>query len=342
MALAMKRVGGIVWRDLRAIEDSMLTLAERHRDTLMAGRTHGQAGAPITFGLKAAGWADEIRRHLDRLREGAGRWLVAQLGGAVGTLGFFGELGPDLRRRFCERLGLHDPGISWTSSRDRPAEFVNLLALVASTLARVGNEIYQLQRSEIGELREPAGEEAVGSITMPHKRNPEASEHLVTLSRLVRAQAAVLLEGMGQEHERDGRGWKAEWVAFPEACLLAGTAVALARGMLERLEVDSGAMRANVERLGGLEASERVLALLAPEIGKHRAQELLQEALARGRERGATLEEALTASEALRGHLSPEALRSVASPDPGSAGAMVDEVLERLRKARAEEGEAWP
>ena len=155
-ALAVRKVSGVMWRDLRRIEDRLLRLAAEHRDTVIAGRTHGQAGAPTTFGLKVASWADEIRRHVDRLREGGPRWFVGQLAGAVGSLAFYGDGGTALRQRFCARLGLADPGVSWTSSRDRVAEFGSLLALVTGTLARIGTEVYQLQRSEIDELREPA------------------------------------------------------------------------------------------------------------------------------------------------------------------------------------------
>ena len=246
-ALATRRVGRVVWRDLGAVEELLLDLAERHRDTPMAGRTHSQPGAPISFGLKAASWADEVRRHRERLAEGAPRWLAGQLGGAVGTLAFFGDRGLELRARFCERLGLRDPGVPWLAARDRVAEFGHLLAMVTATLARLGNEVYQLQRPEIGELREPATAGVVGSITMHHKRNPEASEHLVTLARLVRGQAATLLEGMVGEHERDGRTWKAEWIAFPEACLLTGEALALARRLLEGLEVGAARMLDNLD-----------------------------------------------------------------------------------------------
>jgi adenylosuccinate lyase len=332
-AMAMRSVGAVAWRDLRAIEEPLLDLAERHRDTLMAGRTHGQPGAPITFGLKAAGWADEVRRHLERLREGGPRWMVGQLGGAVGTLGFFGDRGPELRRRFCQRLGLGDPGIAWTSSRDRVAEFGSILAMVASTLARIGNEVVQLQRPEIAELREPARPEGVGSITMPHKRNPEVSEHLVALSRLVGANAGVLMEGMVAEHERDGRGWKAEWVAFPEVCLLTGAALAFARDLVSGLEVDAEAMRSN---LGEYAASEAVLAELSPRMGKHRAQELLQGVLAEARTKGRTLE------EALREHVAPDVVERALHPDPGSAPRDVDAVVTRIRERRDEEKDDWP
>jgi adenylosuccinate lyase len=264
-----------VWRDLRHLTGVVADLAERHRDTLMPGRTHAQPGAPVTFGWKAAGWSAELARHLERLGDGRDRWLVGQLGGAVGTLGFFGRDGPALRAAVCERLGLGDPGISWLTSRDRLAELGSVLAMIAGTLARIGNEVMELQRPEIAELREPSASGGVGSITMPHKRNPERSEHLDTLARLARAQAGVLLEGMVQIHERDGRGWKAEWVAFPELCLLTSAATDIAIDLVEGLEVDVARMRDNVLAAKGALASERVLAVLARRMGKHRAQETL-------------------------------------------------------------------
>jgi len=341
-ALAMRSVGSILWRDLRTVERLLLGLAERHRDTPMAGRTHGQGGSPITFGFKAASWADEIGRHLERLRQGASRWLVGQLAGGVGTLAFFGEAGPQLRHRFCERLGLVDPGMSWTTSRDRLAEFSTLMALVSGTLARIGNEVYQLQRPEIDELREAARPGAVGSITMPHKRNPETAEHLVTLWRLVRAATGTTLEGMVQEHERDGRGWKAEWVAFPEACQLTVTALDLAKRLLEGLEVDERRMAGNLSAHGDFAASEALLAALAPRVGKHRAQDLLQRVLDEARRQDRSLEEAVAGSEVAR-EITPGELRSLLErPPTGAAGAMVDEVVRRARERRATEPEAWP
>jgi len=247
--VVMRNVGALVWRDLRALEAGLLDLARTHRDTAQVGRTHGQPGAPITFGFKAASWADEVRRHLHRLREGRSRWPVGQLGGAVGVLSPFGADGMVLRRLFCAEVGLADPGISWLTSRDRLAEFGHLLAMVCGTLARIGGEIYELQRPEIGELAEPTTAATVSSITMPHKRNPEGSEHLDTLARLARGSAAVLTEGLVQLHERDGRGWKAEWVALPEVCLLTGAALRIARAIVGGLEVDADAMAANLADL---------------------------------------------------------------------------------------------
>jgi adenylosuccinate lyase len=336
-ALALRRIGGLVWRDLRRIEARLLELAAEHRDTAMAGRTHGQPGSPVTFGWKAASWADEIRRHLDRLREGAPRWLTGQLGGGTGSLVFYGEQGLDVRARFCAALGLADPGISWLTARDRGAEFAQLLALICGTLARIGGEVYELQRPEIGELREAAKDGTVGSITMPHKQNPEASEHLDTLARLARSSAAVMSESVVQQHERDGRGWKAEWVAWPETCLLATAALRIAIGLTEGLIVDAAAMRRNLARHGGYQVSERALALLTPRLGPRVAQDRLQRALADGRAAGRT------SGEALAGLFSPaEASHLTAEPDTGSCRQMTDLITERAHLARAAEPQEWP
>lgn len=269
-------------------------LAAAHRGTPMLGRTHAQPGAPITFGLKAATWADEIGRHLDRIDEASPRWGVGQLAGAVGALGFFGVEALALRADFCRRLELRDPGISWTATRDRIGEFGSVLAAVATTLARIGNEVLELQRAEIGELNERASDGTVGSITMPHKRNPEVSEHLDTLARVVRANAAILVEGMAGLHERDGRSWKAEWVALPEVALCTATAVSLAVQLLEGIEVDSARMAANLEATRTRWASEQILALLSPALGKHTAQALLHRALGNAERTTDAVDEVLT------------------------------------------------
>ncbi|HEX5087762.1 MAG TPA: adenylosuccinate lyase family protein [Nocardioides sp.] len=336
-ALVMRDVGSVLWRDLRAIEDVLLAMAVEHRDTLMVGRTHGQPGSPITFGFKVASWADEVRRHLQRLLEGRPRWLVGQLGGAVGTLGFFAPYGVQLRAEFCAGLGLSEPPISWLTSRDRIAEFGALLATICATLARIGNEVYELQRPEIGELREPTTEDTVGSITMPHKRNPEGGEHLDTLARLVRANAQVLTEGMVVGHERDGRGWKAEWIALPEVCLLTGAALETGLRLLSGLIVDVEAMRSNLDGHGDQPASERILAGLTTRIGKHSAQRLMHDVLAPGSRDVHHVFDALVAA----GEATEHDRDAWISWEVGDAGIMVDAVVDRARQARSSEPEAW-
>jgi adenylosuccinate lyase len=329
--LVLRDVGTLVGDRLWALEGSLLELAAAHRDTIMVGRTHGQPGAAITFGFKVAGWADELRRHQDRLREGRRRWAVGQLAGAVGVLGFYGADRLELRRRFCAELGLDEPGISWLTSRDRIAEFGHLLAMVCATLARIGGEVYELSRPEIAELREGQVRDGVSSITMPHKRNPEGSEHLDTLSRLVRAHAGLLLEGMDQQHERDGRGWKTEWVSLPEVCELTVSALDVARTVIGGLEVNPVAMARNLSAGGENLQSEQILAALSALRGKHAAQALMAEVVTSG----SAAAQGLAVAVAARAGLEPaEVAAWAARPATGAAAAMVDLVLDRAFAAR--------
>ena len=333
-ALEIRAVGSIVWRDLRAVEGSLLELAARHRDTPMLGRTHGQPGAPITFGFKAASWADETARHLERWRQSRSRLVVGQLAGAVGVLGFYGEQGPALRSRFCERLGLGEPTISWLVARDRMAEFASNAALVSATMARMANEVYNLQRREISEVAEAASEDTMGSITMPHKRNPERSEQMVTLARLVRSAAGVLTETMVGDHERDGRTWKTEWVLLPELCHYLLAQLSLARGLAAGIEVDAESMAANLEDMGDF-GSQELLRRLSARLGKHRANDELQLAYRQAREHGRPL------AEILDGVAIPAELEGLDQPATGSAPAMVDDVVAAAAERRAAESDEW-
>jgi adenylosuccinate lyase len=328
-ALIMREVANILDRDLARAEAAALLLAERHRDTIMCGRSHGQPGLPITFGFKAAVWVSELRRHRVRVAEGRQRWEVAQLGGALGTMEFWGDQALPLLDAFARNLGLAAPDVPWITARDRIAEFLGLLAMITATLAKIGQEVYELQRPEIGELREPFTPGQVGSITMPHKRNPELSEHLVTLSRIVRANAAVAVEGMVQEHERDGRAWKTEWLVLPEACLLTGAALAAAGRLLDGLEVDTERMRANLDAWGGYVLSEPVMRALGDRIGKHSAHRLVYEATMAGRERRVGLKAALLADPLISEHLTPEEIERCLDPANalGAAPAFVDRVV---------------
>lgn len=333
-ALEVRDVGGIVWRELRAVERSLLDLAARHRDTPMLGRTHGQPGAPVTFGFKAASWADETARHLERWRQSRPRLVVGQLAGAVGALGFYGDLGPGLRRRFCDRLGLGEPTISWLTARDRIAEFANNAALIAATMARMANEVYNLQRREIGEAAEAASEATMGSFTMPHKRNPERSEQMVTLARLVRSAAGVLTETMVGDHERDGRTWKTEWVLLPELSHYLLAQLSLARGLAAGIEVDAGAMAANLETMGDF-GSQELLRRLSARLGKHRANDELQQAYRTARLTGRPL------AEVLEGIASPAELEGLDRPQTGAAAAMVDAVVAAATERRKNETDTW-
>ncbi len=330
-SLICRAIGDVMARDVTAMRDLIAALARRHRDTAMCGRTHGQPGLPITFGFKAAVWAAELDRHLVRLAQGRPRWEVAQLGGALGTMEFWGGHAVPLLHAFASRLDLATPDIAWLTSRDRVAEFVCLLAATSATVAKIGNEVFQLQRPEIGEVREGFRSGTVGSITMPHKRNPENAEQLVTLSRVIRAQAGLALEGMVSEHERDGRSWKAEWLLVPEACLAFSASCALGVDMLERLEIDPERMSSNLASHQGYLMSEPVMQALAERLGKHTAHEVVYAASMAGIEAGRDFFTALRADsrldviddEELRGLLD---VRAALAP----AGEFVDRVLAGL------------
>lgn len=331
-SLVMRDVGRIAERDLAAIESAVRKLARRHRVTPIAARTHGQPGLPVTFGYKLAVWAAEIRRHRERLGDGAGRWLVGQLGGAAGTGSLWGGSRRPLQDRFCDLLGLRAPEGPWISARDRVAEFGSVMAMICATLGKIGNEVLELQRPEIGEVSEPFTPGAVGSITMPHKRNPERSEHLVTLARLARTDASLLLESMVVEHERDGRAWKTEWAAFPDLCRLTAASLAVARTLVEGLTVDPAAMAANVVRGGGYVFSERVMAALAAKVGKQSAHLLVYEASMAGIEAGLPFRAAVEAVPAITKVLSDAELDALLDPDSavGQAPEIVDEILAGL------------
>lgn len=332
-SLVMRDVTVVVLRDLARLESAALELAHAHRDTLMAGRTHAQPGLPVTFGFKAAVWASELGRHRARIEEGRHRRELVQLGGALGTMEFWGDAALPLLAAFAQRLDLGVADIPWLTARDGIAEFAGVLALVATTVAKIGNELVELQRREIGEVAEPWRPGTVGSITMPHKRNPELAEQLDTLARFVRRDAGLALDGLLQLHERDARSWKAEWAFLPDACGAACAALAVAVELLEGLHVDAGRMAANLDAQAGYPLSEPVLRLLADRIGKHAAHEAVYAAAMAGLERGVGLREALLDHPPVAEHLTAAEIDRCLDPRGalGAATAFVDRVLDRAR-----------
>jgi len=302
--LAIGRVWGILDRDLRALEGRLLALAEKHRSTVMAGRTHGQQGLPITFGFKVAVWASEIRRHVQRLMEQRSRLGFGQLAGGVGSLSSFGAQGMELQTKFFARLGLRPPDIAWINARDVLVEWFQGLTLITGSCDKFGQEIYNLQRPEIGEVSEGFAPGTVGSITMPHKRNPEIAEHLGTLARVVRHNAALIAESQAHDHERDGRSWKVEWAALPETCMAAAKSLALTNRLMANLDVHPERMLANLEAGKGYVLSEAVMLALAKHVGKQTAHTLIYDTAMQAYAAGRSLLEAVLENEAVRSHLS--------------------------------------
>jgi adenylosuccinate lyase len=337
LMLTLREARGLLVADL---ERAMATTAEfcrRHRDTAMAGRTHGQQGLPITFGFKAAGWLAELRRHRQRFDEATKRMDIGQLCGGVGSLSAMGPQALTVQKQFFARLGLREPDMSWTASRDILAEWAHLLVLSTGTADRIGHEVYNLQRDEIAELREPSLAGGVGSITMPHKRNPEVAEHLGTLARVVRANAGLLAEGLVHDHERDGRSWKVEWHAVPELTMAAGKAHALLASLLEGLEVCVERMRANLEASGGYPLSEGVMLALARRVGKQTARRVVQRLAASARHEGRSFAAAIAGDPEICAHLSKEELDRLFTVDAqiGQCQALIDRVLRMQPWSRA-------
>ncbi|WP_333908839.1 adenylosuccinate lyase [Acidovorax sp. GBBC 3334] len=278
MVLQMRQAHRVYLRDIDRVADQLIRLARLHRDTIMVGRTHGMHALPTTFGHKCAVWLDEMSRHRVRLLECESRVFVGMLGGAVGTQAGLGPKARDVEVRVLQDLGLGVPDICWASARDRFAEYAGLLAMLGATLSKIGNELFNLQRDEVGELAEACAESAVGSSTMPHKRNPAAAENLAGLARSMRYSAAMMTEAMVQEHERDGVAWKTEWKALPECCLVAGAMLEQAVQLLSGLAVDAEAMSRNLDRRQGYLLSERVMLSLGPRLGKQTAHAWVHEA----------------------------------------------------------------
>ncbi len=276
LALQVKASYEVVTGELAAITDILARLAERHRDTVMAGRTHGQHALPVTFGYKAAVWLDELHRHADRLEESRGRVLVGELGGAVGTHAALGRQGPRVQARVLKRLGLGTPRIAAKTAGDRLAEFFVLLALLSATLGKIGQGIYNLQQTDVDEVTEfVAGK--VGSSAMPHKLNPVACGSIYLLGKLLRARAGLFLDYVHAEGEDDHRQGETAW-AFPqEACSLMGAQLVLARRVLSSLVVKPRHMIRNLDRAGGQVVSEAVMMALARKMGRDRAHALVLE-----------------------------------------------------------------
>ncbi|HEU0202862.1 MAG TPA: adenylosuccinate lyase [Burkholderiaceae bacterium] len=343
MVLCLKRVYALITRDLAALIEVLAELAHRHRSTLMAGRTHGQHAAPITFGFKLAVWLAECLRHLDRLAESRRRALVGQLSGAVGTMAGFGPQAREIQRLALTRLGLAVPDIAWHSARDAVAEFVQVASLIGTSLGKFAHEIVTLQRTEIGEVEEPFATGKVGSSTMPHKRNPIHAETIVATSRLLRSRAALALEAMGQVHERDGTAWLTEWAFVPEAACLAASIVANTLHLVRGLTVHDERMAANAAILGEQLCSEALMLELARTVGRQTAHEIVYEAAMQAAESapagqaGGAFRQRLIADERVRAPLAAHDLDRLTEPARhlGAAEVFVDEIVIKARRAVA-------
>jgi 3-carboxy-cis,cis-muconate cycloisomerase len=299
---------------LAALDETITNLAQSHRGTIMAGRTHGQQAAPITFGYKAAVWLSEIRRHAERLEQLKPRLLVGQFGGAVGTLASIQQEGLQIQARMMEKLGLGCPIITWHTCRDGFAEFASLTGMMAATMGKIANEIINLQRTEVAEVEEDFTPGKVGSSTMPHKRNPMLCEAILALSRLVIHQMPLALDAMIQEHERDWTCDHIEWAYLGEICIYTDGALLLTQGVLAGLRIHPERMQENLGALGGLMMSENVMLALASRIGRQHAHEVIYRCAQVVYQEGIPFKEALLANPQISRLFSSEEIEQLLNP----------------------------
>ncbi|KGD86814.1 adenylosuccinate lyase [Achromobacter sp. RTa] len=335
VTLQLKEVHAVILRDVAAVGQELARLAQAHRDTPMAGRTHGVQALPITFGHKCAVWLDELSRHHERLKECEPRVLVGMVVGAVGSQASLGEQAEEVERRTLAKLGLAAPSISWAPARDRFTEYALLLAMLGATLSKIGNELFNMQRNEFAEVEEAFSAGKLGSSTMPHKRNPTSAENLAGLCRPLRASAALMLEGMVQEGERDGIAWKIEWKALPECCLIAGAMLFQAKNLLAGLRVDAEAMAQNLDRMRGYLLSEHVMLELSERVGKQTAHEWIYEASMHGITNKLDFAQALRQHKDLASLLGEDEIQRLTDPAGylGQCAASVDRVVTTQRAA---------
>ena len=314
LAVQMLESCDILEKDLLALREAVAARAKEFKFTPMIGRSHGIHAEPISFGLKMALMYDEFTRSLDRLREMRERIRVGKISGAVGT---HAHLDPEVERRVCERLNLKAAALSTQIlQRDRHAEFMTNLALIASSIDRWATEFRHLQRTEVLEVEEYFSEGQKGSSAMPHKRNPITGERLSGLARVIRGNAMAALENVALWHERDISHSSVERIILPDSCTLLDYMLVTLTKLVSKLIVYPDNMRRNMELTGGLYASQSALLMLT-EKGMERkdAYEAVQRAAMKTWKDKGGLAKNLAEEPTVSAHLSAEEIEDACAPD---------------------------
>ncbi len=248
LALRLKAIAALWETRLATLTAALGELALRHAALPMAGRTYGQAATPTSFGAVVASWGRPLLAHGDRLSSLKPAVLKVSLSGAAGTLSALGSVGPEIRSRLAETLGLADPGHNWHTERDGMAAFAGWMAGLAASLGKMGEDLIAMSQSGIAEIRiEGAG----GSSTMPQKQNPVGPSALVALARQVVALSALVTGAGLHRQQRDGAAWFTEWLTLPQLCVSTGRALALAGELAPRIAPDAAAMARGLASDGG-------------------------------------------------------------------------------------------
>jgi 3-carboxy-cis,cis-muconate cycloisomerase len=309
----------------------LVELALTHRDTVMVGRTNNHHAQPLTFGARLAVWIEELLRHRDRLEAARDRQMVVGFSGVVGTLAAMRGQGLAFRSAVAEELGLGETITSWHNARDMMTEVSLALGNLAASLARNAQNINALGATELQEISERGDVGRGRSTALPHKRNPRAAEFAEATARLARHRAMGMIEIMGQESDRCGGTWVAEWLLIPETFLLISGALHWACDLMRRLDVHPERMRANFDISLGMTVGERFVTEMAQRMSKFEARKRLDAACIKVYEQGITLGDALAEDPAVRKILSDAEIKAFADPAGyvGAAPEMVDAVLEK-------------
>jgi adenylosuccinate lyase len=330
LSLQVRDAGALLLEGVQRSLQAVIARAEEHRDTLIMGRTHGVHAEPTTFGLKLAGWAFELHRAHARLARALEGMRVGKLSGAVGN---YAAVDPEVERVACERLGLEpEPVSTQILQRDRHADLLSALALLASSLEKFALEIRHLTRTEVDEVAEPFGRAQKGSSAMPHKRNPVIAERICGLARVVRAAAQVGLENVPLWHERDISHSSAERIVFPDAFLAVDYMLDRFAWLMEGLVIRAEMMRRNLDASHGLFFSQRVLlALVHSGLDRAEAYGLVQRNAMRSHEEERDFRELVRQDAEIAGRIDLEPVF-----DLTAFTRHVDTVFERLRALREE------
>lgn len=257
LSIQMVESADLLLKDLDQLSKTIAKLAIKYKNTMMIGRSHGMHAEPLTFGLKMAGWYTEIIRAQERMKRAREIVAVGQISGAVGT---YAHLDPKIEKYVCEKLGLKPAKVSTQIiQRDRHAEFMQMLALVAASLEKFALEIRHLQRTELQEVEEPFTKGQKGSSAMPHKRNPIGSENITGLARLVRSNAQAAMENVALWHERDISHSSVERVILPDSCILLDYMLNRMNRILQDLRVYPENMQKNMAKTSAIIASQRIM-----------------------------------------------------------------------------------
>jgi adenylosuccinate lyase len=304
LAYLLRRAADIIIDDIKTLRTVLKRQALRYRDTVMIGRSHGVHAEPVTFGLKLALWYEEMGRALDRMVRARETVSVGKVSGAVGT---FANIDPSVERYVCRKLGLTpEPVATQVVQRDRHAEFLAALALVASSIEKFSVELRHLQRTEVLEAEEYFSEGQKGSSAMPHKRNPISAENLSGLARVVRANSLAGLENIALWHERDISHSSVERIILPDSTILVDYMLARFTKLVDRLFVYPKNMARNMELSRGLFHSETVmLALVAKGITRETAYRYVQRNAMEVWKQGGDFAARLKADRDIGQHLTP-------------------------------------